>query len=123
MILESASVVLPHAEAERFTARSLQFQGRWRRLRAGLHLPGWPIMLAALLSLGLLLAFYDVVSEAAKKGELRRKASVLFGEATWRCNTAQATSARDSCLLQLKAEFGADTLFSDRGVASALPLK
>ena len=123
MSFESPAVFLPQADAGRFAALRLGFQGWRSSLHAGLRFPAWPIIVGALLILGLLLAFHDVVSEAAKQGELRRKASVLFAQATWRCNTAQAMSARANCLLQLNAAFGADPLLFAPDVASALPLK
>ena len=123
MSFESPAAFFPQADAGRFTALRLGFQGLWSNFHAGLRFPGWPIIVGALLILGLLLAFHDVVSEAAKKGDLRRKADALFAQATWRCNTAQAMSARDNCLLQLNAAFGADPLLFAPDVVSALPLK
>ena len=123
MSLQSSAVLLPQANAGRFAALRLGFQGRWSSLHTGLRFAAWPIIVGALLIFALLLAFHDVVSEAAKQGELRRRASAVFAQATWRCNTAQPTSARDSCLQELNAAFGVNALFSARDVASALPVK
>jgi len=48
----------------------------------------WPALLAALLVVGLLVAFYQVVQGAVDQAMLRRQTAALHAEADWRCRTA-----------------------------------
>lgn len=103
MKLNFAATQFRQNEAGGFTAFTRGCQAWWYRLPAGFRLPVWPLMLATLLILGLMLAFHQVASGAVQQGELRRKASAVLAEATWRCNSARASSIRDTCLQQLKS--------------------
>ena len=68
------------------------------------HPPLWVGILATLTSAGLLVAFHQVVDEAVRQGELRRKATATHVEATWRCNALSDRSdgARQNCLSSIK---------------------
>ena len=59
------------------------------------------MILAALIILGLLLAFHQVVSGAVLQSELRHKATAMKAQATWRCHSLRGLGASESCLLQL----------------------
>lgn len=63
----------------------------------------WPGLLAALVTLGLLLVFGQVVRQAVEQGELRRRANALLLEATWRCRTIRDGGVREACLQQISA--------------------
>lgn len=62
----------------------------------------WAALLAAVVLLGLLLAFLQVVREAVRQGELRGRAHALLLEGTWRCNTLRDGGAREACLRRLE---------------------
>lgn len=70
-------------------------------LPAGVRLPGWPVILAIFIILGLLLTFYQVMLGSVQQSELRHKANALHIEATWRCNALRGPHASNRCLLQL----------------------
>ncbi len=74
--------------------------------------------LAALIILGMLMAFYTVVSKAVQQGEIRRQASAHQAVAVWRCKMLPDLSARTACLLQVHAIAQAN--LSDAMHASAL---
>ena len=63
----------------------------------------WTSILAGIAALGLLLAFYLVVSGAVVQGHARQRATASLADATWRCNAEHGSSARGSCLVQLAA--------------------
>lgn len=69
-------------------------------LPAGVRSSVWPKVLGAILILGLLMTFHQVVSGAVQQGELLRKSSALKAEATWRCSTVRS---RDSCMQSFNA--------------------
>jgi hypothetical protein len=85
---------------------------RWRhRLPAAwVRAPVWPVILSTLIILGLLLVFHQVVFEAVQQSELRRKASAMHTEATWRCNSLRGPRASYSCLLRLNSAEHGDTM-------------
>lgn len=64
---------------------------------------GWKGALAALMLLGLLLAFHQVVRSAVRQGELRREIAALHSAAAARCNELRGRLVRDSCLQKLSA--------------------
>jgi hypothetical protein len=75
----------------------------WSALPDTLRSLSWPGALAAISILGLLLAFHQVVSGSVRLGELRRAATAMQSEATWRCNALASLRLREGCLVQLSA--------------------
>ena len=61
---------------------------------AALRTAVWPGALAALLVVGLLVAFHQVVQGAVDQAMLRRQTAALHAEADWRCRTAPALVRR-----------------------------
>jgi hypothetical protein len=59
------------------------------------------IALAALLPIGLLAAFVQVLHGAVAQGDQRWRDEAVHAEATWRCKALQGPAARMSCLAQL----------------------
>lgn len=84
-----------------FTMLQRRLQRWWQQLPTEVREPIWPRLLAAVLILGLLLAFHQVVSGAVQQSELRHKATAMQAAATWRCRTLGGLGASQSCLLQL----------------------
>ena len=80
-----------------------ELQRRWHRLPAGVRSPGWPVVLATVTLLGLLLTFHHVVRGAVQQSESRHKAEATHTEVTWRCNLLRDLRESESCLLQLNA--------------------
>jgi hypothetical protein len=73
------------------------------------HLPstyrsGWPLIVAILALLGLLLVFHYVVRGALQQSELRHQAEALHARAIWRCNNLQGRVVSDTCLSRVNAE-------------------
>lgn len=68
------------------------------------RLPGWPVVVATLAVLGMLLAFHHVVREALRQSEFRHRAMALHAEAVWRCNNLPGREVSNTCLLQVNAE-------------------
>ena len=87
-------------EAGRFAALRGGLQLWWHHLPVWVRSPLWPGMLATLTALGLLLALYQVVSGAVQQGASRNKATALYSEATWRCNTL-SEPANLACLRRI----------------------
>ena len=77
--------------------RGQPFPG-WRAVLAALRSPVWPVAAAALLGLGLLLAFQQVVAHAAAQASLRHTAVAAQLEGVWRCKLMRDRGDRDSCL-------------------------
>jgi hypothetical protein len=73
------------------------------RWPVALRAHGWRGALAALILLGLLLAFHQVVRSAVREGELRREITALHSAASLRCNELRGRLVRDSCLKKLSA--------------------
>ena len=84
-----------------FTMFQRKLQWWWRQLPTAARAPIWPRILAALLILGMLLAFHQVVSGVVQQGELRHKATAMQAAAAWHCRTLGGPGASQSCLLQL----------------------
>ena len=57
----------------------------------------WPALLAALLAIGLLLAFGHVVQEGVQQGQSRREAEARIADSRWRCYRPADRRARDDC--------------------------
>lgn len=100
---------MSNGTASDFAAPQQSLQRPWHRLPAGMPSPIWSSMLGALLILGMLLAFHQVVHGAVQQGALRQHANAVQAEATWRCNALPGQGARDSCLGQLNAPAGGDS--------------
>ena len=64
----------------------------------------WPLVVAALALLGMLLVFHYVVRQAFQQGELRHKAVAVHAAAIWRCNNLQGRDVSDRCLVQAGAD-------------------
>ena len=61
----------------------------------------WTVPLAALLLVGMLAAFYSVVSSATKAGEQRRHASATQAAAVKRCDALPGWHLGKACRLDL----------------------
>jgi hypothetical protein len=61
----------------------------------------WPVVVAALTLIALLVAFHQVVRGAVRQGETRRQATATLADAVWRCKTLPSPRVRVDCLLQL----------------------
>lgn len=99
-----------YREASGLAALQHELQRLWHRLPAGVRSPGWPVMLATVTLLGLLLTFHQVVRGAVQQSESRHKAQAMHTEVTWRCNLLRDLRESESCLLQLNAADHGDTL-------------
>ena len=80
----------------------------WQHFFIALRSPAALIVVATVMSLGLLLALHEVVLGAVRQGELRRMAVAKQAEASWRCGAMQNVSLRDGCRLQLSSPTRAD---------------
>ncbi len=63
----------------------------------------WTLPAVSLLMVGMLVAFYAVVSSATKAGELRRQATATQTAAAMRCNALPGWDASKTCLKKLAA--------------------
>ncbi|WP_114973708.1 hypothetical protein [Rhodoferax ferrireducens] len=97
-------------DAGSFTAFQCGLLQWWYHLPVWVRSPLWPGMLATLTAFGLLLAFYQVVNGAVQQSALRHKATAVYSEATWRCNTLSGLRAREGCRSQLNAGASAEAL-------------
>jgi hypothetical protein len=79
----------------------------WQRALAALRPPVWPAAAAALMVLGLLVAFQQVVAQGVEQAEQRRAATASQHESTWRCKLVHEPAARDNCLAQIGTEMAA----------------
>ncbi len=68
----------------------------------------WSVPVASLLLVGMLVAFYAVVSNAAKAGELRRHVTATQTTAVVSCHALNSRAATKSCIKQLDANLSAD---------------
>jgi hypothetical protein len=101
---------LPDGEAGGLVVPLRGLQLWWHHLPVWVRSPLWPGMLASMTVLGLLLAFYQVVSGAVQQGALRQKAAAMYSEASGRCNTLSDLRAREGCRVQLTAGASASAL-------------
>lgn len=65
---------------------------------------GWPLVVAILALMGMLLVFHYVVRGSLQQSELRQKAEALHARALWRCNNLQGRAVSDTCLSRVNAE-------------------
>ncbi len=68
------------------------------------RLRGWPLLVAILVLLGMLLAFHQVVRGGLQLSELRHRAMAVHAKAIWHCNSLQGRDVSDRCLLQAQAD-------------------
>ncbi len=73
----------------------------WRQALIALRPPVWPAVVAAMMMIGLLLAFQTVVAQGVAQGQLRRSATAAQADGHWRCRLIQAADERDHCLSQV----------------------
>jgi hypothetical protein len=66
-----------------------------------LRSPRWPLILAALAAMVLVLGIRQVVRQAVREGELRRQAVAAHAQALWRCNVQRGKDKREACKLQV----------------------
>lgn len=78
----------------------------WWRPALGVLLRRWPLVLAALAGLGLLLVFGQVVAEVATQGELQHRSTAAQHEGGWRCGRQRDSASRAECLAQVAAAHG-----------------
>lgn len=57
----------------------------------------WPLVMAFIATVALLLVFDRVVRQAVQQGALRHVAERERSNAIWRCNALQALQARTEC--------------------------
>jgi hypothetical protein len=103
-----------YGETSGLAALQHELQRWWHRLPAGVRSPGWPVILATVTLLGMLLTFHQVVRGAVQQSESRHKAEAMRTEVTWRCNLLRDLRESESCLLQLNAVDHGDTLLRAR---------
>jgi hypothetical protein len=75
----------------------------WRVVLPPLRPPVWPVVVAALLALGLLLAFHQVVAQVVVQADQQRAATLALHEIVWNCKLLQEPRERDGCLAQVSA--------------------
>jgi len=102
-----------------FTVLQRRLQRWWQHLPAEVREPIWPRLLAALLILGLLLAFHEVVRGAVQQSELRHKATATQAAAIWRCRTLGGPGASEGCLLQLHLATQGDPVLQAQNMQAA----
>lgn len=81
--------------------RQWPLQGR--QWLASVGVPVWPGAIAAVVFVGLLLGFQQVVSGAVLQGAARNVAAAAHAEATWRCKALRDPGASQACLARLGA--------------------
>jgi len=64
----------------------------------------WPLVVAILALVAMLLVFYQVVRGSLQKSELRQEVQAEHAEALWRCNSLQGREVSDSCHLRANAK-------------------
>ena len=70
-----------------------QAEAWWLQLPEAVRSPAWPLALAVLTVIFLLLAFHQVVRDAVRQGEMLRSAAAIQSEAAWRCSASPRTCA------------------------------
>lgn len=82
-------------------------QRLWRdRVPAWVRSPVWSGLLGALIIVGMIASFHQVVHGAVQQSASRHKVIALHAEASRRCNALQGQGASESCLSRLKAAYG-----------------
>ncbi len=64
----------------------------------------WPLVVAILTLVAMLLVFYHVVRGSLQRSELRQEVQAEHAEALWRCNSLQGREVSDSCHLRANAK-------------------
>lgn len=80
---------------------------------------GWPLILAILALMGLLLVLHYVVRGALQHNELRQEAEALHARALWRCNNLQDHVVSGICLSRVSAEARKTALLQPRTAPDA----
>lgn len=73
----------------------------WTRVPALLRSQTTLLVLAILVTLGLMLTFHQVVLGAVAQGESLQQARNLQSAAVWRCNGLRGSTERENCLSQV----------------------
>jgi len=68
-----------------------------------LRLPRWPLILAGLVAVVLVLGIQQVVRQAVHDGDVRRQAVAVQARDMWRCNLQRGKDRRDTCRAQANA--------------------
>ena len=68
----------------------------------------WSVPVASLLLVCMLVAFYAVVNDAAKSGELRRHLTATQATAVVSCHALTSRAATRSCIKELDASLSTD---------------
>ena len=74
--------------------------------RSILSLRLWPALAIGVTLLSLFAAYFLVVRDITKSGELRRAAVVAHSDAMWRCQSIPGRAARESCMRELNGDNG-----------------
>ncbi|RQP22968.1 hypothetical protein [Piscinibacter terrae] len=74
----------------------------WHGLPAAPRSPTWPLTLAVLTILALLLGFHSVVASAVQQGEALRSTALSRSQAQWRCHALNNDHQRARCLADLE---------------------
>lgn len=69
----------------------------------------WTVPVVALLLVGMLVAFYSVVSDATKAGEMRRQTQAARAAAVVRCDALPGWNLSKACRSELDLQVAADT--------------
>lgn len=88
----SASTAAPRPRRRRTVGSGLRF------LRRRLRYPVWPLLLAAVLLLVLLVGFHRVVARGVIDGAQRRSAAAAEADDLWRCRLISRADQRRACL-------------------------
>ncbi len=74
----------------------------------------WPVILATLAGLALLLAFGRVVASVVEQSHLQRRSVAAQHEVDWRCKLVREDARRAACLAQVAAAHGLRDLSSSQ---------
>ncbi len=102
------------AQPINFAIRNSQVAPWWSGFTANERHPVLLGVLGAVIILGMLLAFLQVVSGAVEQGEARRGATAAQQAATARCTAMRGPSAQDACRGQIAAGSGITSLVAMR---------
>jgi hypothetical protein len=75
----------------------------WRMVLPAMRPSLWPVVITALLALGLLLAFQQVVAQVVVQADQQRAATLAQHEIAWGCKLMREPRERDGCLAQVSA--------------------
>lgn len=74
--------------------------------RSILSLRLWPALAIGVTLLSLFAAYFLVVRDITKNGELRRAAVAAHSDGMWRCQSIPGRAARESCMRELNGDNG-----------------